>query len=278
MMAIALLALNFSSADYLFSHNSDHKACLEELQKMLPAASDNKEKAEVCWRLSRVYLMLGDALDDKEDKRSLYAKGIAAADEGIAANPACHQCYMWRSANRGRDCQTRSLAQQATVAGPIMADLEKIVDQLGQTGYSEAWEALSQVYIAHPLKSNDAGISYAYMAARTIPKNELRISTLMWLASLLYDRNDDASDREKTAKSNRDKFAATTKSNSVKYTFYEGTSTFPWQTNSSTQLSDRDEARAILRYAESIYNARTDKTVIDKRDYKELLKYKDKWN
>ena len=69
-MAIALLALNFSSADYLFSHNSDHKACLEELQKMLPAASDNKEKAEVCWRLSRVYLMLGDALDDKEDKRS----------------------------------------------------------------------------------------------------------------------------------------------------------------------------------------------------------------
>lgn len=278
ILAIALLALNFTNADYMFSHKADYKACLDELQTMLPAAADNKEKAEVCWRLSRVYLMLGDAADDKDAKRSLYAKGIAAADAGISANTSSYKCFMWRSANRGRDCQTRPLPQQAAASGQILDDLERILNQLGRTDYSEAWEALSQVYIAHPLKSDDAGISYAYRAALTIPKDELRLSTLMWLASLLYDRNDDADDREKDSKDNRDKFAAPAKTNTAKYAYYEGNASLPWLSSSSAQLSDREEAKAIIRYAESKYNACADKTPVDKQDYAELIKLKNKWN
>lgn len=278
ILAIALLALNFNNADYLFSHKADYKACLAELQTMLPAASDNKEKAEVCWRLARVYLMLGDAASDRDTKRSLYAEGISAANDGISADPSSYQCFMWRSANRGRDCQTRPLPQQAAASGQILDDLEQILDKLGRTGCSEAWEALSQVYIAHPLKSDDAGISYAYRAALTIPKDELRISTLMWLATVLYDRNDSAADRANTIKANKDKFAASAKTNTAKYAYYEGNATLPWLTSSSAQLSDREEAKAILRYAESKYNACADKTPIDKQDYSELTKLKNKWN
>ena len=276
-MAIALIALNFANADFLFSHKADYGACFEELQKMLPSASDNKETAEVCWRLARVCLMLGDAAKDRESKRNLYAQGIAAADQGIAANPSNHKCYMWRSANRGRDCQTRPLPQQAAAAGQILSDLEKILDQLGRTDYSEAWEALSQVYISHPLKPDDAGISYAYRAAMTIPKDELRLSTLIWLASLLHDRDDDVSERSKTVKSNRDKYSSAQKSNTTKYAYYEGNASVPWL-SSATQVSDKEEARAILRYAESKYNACTDKTPVDRNDYLELLKLKNKWN
>jgi hypothetical protein len=278
ILAIALLTLNFTSADNLFSHKADYKACLAELQTMLPAASDNNEKAEVCWRLARVYLLLGDAASDKETKQSLYAEGMAAANEGIAANPSSYQCYMWRSANRGRDCQMRPLPQQAAASSQILSDLEQILDRLGKTAYSEAWEALSQLYIAHPLKSDDAGISYAYRAALTIPKDEIRISTLMWLATVLYDRDDDADDRAKTIKANREKFAASAKSNTAKYAYYEGNATLPWLTSSSAQLSDREEARAILRYAESKYNAKVDKTPVDRQDYTELIKLKNKWN
>ena len=278
ILAIALLTLNFTSADNLFSHKADYKACLAELQTMLPAASDNNEKAEVCWRLARVYLLLGDAASDKETKQSLYAEGMAAANEGIAANPSSYQCYMWRSANRGRDCQMRPLPQQAAASSQILSDLEQILDRLGKTAYSEAWEALSQLYIAHPLKSDDAGISYAYRAALTIPKDEIRISTLMWLATVLYDRDDDADDRAKTIKANREKFAASAKSNTAKYAYYEGNATLPWLTSSSAQLSDREEARAILRYAESKYNAKADKTPVDRQDYTELIKLKNKWN
>lgn len=278
IMAIVLLALNFSNADYLFSHKADYKASLDELQKMLPAAADKKEKAEVCWRISRVFLMLGDAAEGKEAKRSLYAQGISAADQGIAADPSNYKCYMWRSANRGRDCQTRPLPQQAAASGQILSDLETILDKLGRTDYSEAWEALSQVYIPHPLKSDDAGISYAYMAALKIPNDEIRISTLIWLASLLYDRNKDAADREKIIKSNRDKFAAPAKSNTAKYAFIEGNARVPWLGSSSEVLSDREEARAIIRYAESKYNSRPDKTPVDRQDYTELTKLKDKWN
>lgn len=278
ILAIALLALNFTNADYMFSHKADYKACLAELQTMLPAASDNKEKAEVCWRLARVYLMLGDAAGDKEAKASLYAKGIDAANDGISANPANYKCFMWRSANRGRDCQMKPLPQQAAASGQILDDLEHIINQLGRTDYSEAWEALSQLYIAHPLKSDDAGISYAYRAAMTIPKDELRVSTLMWLASVLYDRNDGAQDREKAIKANREKFTASAKTNTAKYAYYEGNATLPWLTSSSAQLSDREEAKAILRYAESKYNACADKTPVDRQDYAELIKLKNKWN
>ena len=278
ILAIALLALNFSNADYLFSHKADYQACCDELQKMMPAASDNKDKAEVCWRLARVYLMLGDAAADKETKRSIYSKGIAYADQGIAADPSNEKCYMWRSANRGRDCQTRPLPQQAAASVQILSDLERILDQLGRKNYSEAWEALSQVYMAHPLKSDDAGISYAYMAALNIPKDELRISTLCYLASLLYDRDSDAADREKKANDNRSKFSSSTKSNTAKYAYFEGTSSVPWLASPSVQVSDRDEALAILRYAEAKYNACTDKTPVDRKDYSELIKLKNKWN
>lgn len=277
-MAIVLLALNFSNADYLFSHKADYKASLDELQKMLPAATDSKEKAEVYWRLARAYLMLGDAAEGKDAKRSLFAQGIAAADQGIAADPSNYKCYMWRSANRGRDCQTRPLPQQAAASSQILSDLETILDKLGRTDYSEAWEALSQVYIPHPLKSDDAGISYAYMAALKIPKDEIRISTLLWLANLLYDRNKDAADREKMIKSNREKYAAGAKSNTAKYAYFEGNASVPWLDSSQKVLSDREEARAIIRYAESKYNSRTEKTPVDRQDYMELVKIKNKWN
>lgn len=275
------LTLQFTNVDRVFVQKADYAACRDTLMEMLPQAAPGREKAEVLWRISRAWLMIGDNAPSKEEKRNCYAEGIKYADACIAEDPANPEGYLWHCGNIGRDCQTRSLMEQAAVVSKMSADLTTVLDKLGHTDNSQAWQALSAIYWAHPFKSSDAAINFARKAALTIPRGEMRIGTLTNLAELLYKRNWTAKRRASEAETDRSKFAATAKSNIDKYSYFDGASeemlAAPWNPVAYTALSDREEALAIAAYAQRIYRECSTHTPVDKNDLKILNNLLKQW-
>lgn len=275
------LTLQFANLDREFTVKADYAANRDALLAILPEATPGPEKAEVLWRLSRAWLMLGDGAATKEEKRNCYAEGIKYADACIAEDPANPEGYLWHCGNIGRDCQTRKLMEQAAVVPKMSADLTTVLDKLGRTDNSQAWQALSAIYWAHPFKSSDAAINFARKAALTIPKDELRIGTLTNLAEMLYKRNWSAKKRAYEAEANRSRFAAKGKSNIDRYAFFDGASeeklSAPWNPAGYTTLTDREEALAITAYAQRIYRDCKAPSPVDKSDIKTLNNILKQW-
>lgn len=266
-----LAALNFSHADATFISGTDFQACRKELLEMLPVAEDSKSKSQVLWRLARVQLMLGEKETTKEGRRTVFAEGVKYGEQAIAASPKDPDCYMWHSACVGRECQTHSLKDQAQAVPVMMRDLSMILETMGRTDYSAAWQALAEIYWNHPFKSNDEAINFTRKAISTIPSGELRLSAYILLAQMLIKRDAGPSKRTSIIKSNASK---TVKGNIGKFSCYDGIlgpGFKPvWSSKSISELSDAEEAEAILKYAENIYIKRNNKTVIDRTDYRTI--------
>lgn len=278
LLFILLASLQFTQVDKDLSDESKYAACKQTLVAMLPQATNQVEKAEVLWRLSRICLVMGEKETTKEGKRAVFGEGMKYAEEAIAANPKCADCYMWHSANVGRECQTHSLMDQAKAVPIMLEDLETILGKLGKTDYSAAWQALAEIYINHPFKSTDAGLNYARKAAMCIPKDEMRLITYSFLAENLYKRGWDASKRKETISSNGAKFAKSYKSVIDKYAYYDGTcGKAPWSAKELSQMSDREEAKAILNYAASLYNNSKERSSSDTAEYNKIKSLLSKW-
>ena len=276
-MFVAAILAGFVSVDRDFKYKCDYKANHDTLLVMLENTTDANDKAEVYWRLSRASLMMGAAEQTKAGKRAHFGKGKEYAELGLKLNPNSKECYMWHCANVGRECQTRSLMEQAKAVPAMTKDLTTMLDKLGHTDYSEAWQALSELYYNHPLKSDEAAINFARKAATCIPDNELRISTYINLAQLLHKRNWSAGKRADAADGNAGKFNRTVKSNIEKYSYFDGAkASMPWCSKPFTTLSDREEVIAIIDYAKGLFNANANPTPIDKQDYAALLEVEQK--
>lgn len=280
-LCILLLAvLNFGSVDRAFERES-YKACRDSLCVMLSQASGPHEKAEVLWRLSRVTLMLGEKESAKEVRRTVFAEGIRYADEAIAAEPANIQSYMWHCANTGRECQTHGIKEQAAAVPVMLRDLETILDRYGRTNFSEAWQALAEIFHEHPLKSNDKALNYARKAVATIPARELRLTTYLYLAELLYERNASASKRAAAIASDAAKYAVSGQSNTERMGYFVGSTgtggRAPWSEHPLASISDREEAVALVRYAMARYENASRRTKMDVRDYRTLSSLAEKW-
>lgn len=273
LMFIAAILAGFVSVDRDFKYKCNYQANRDTLLVMLADAQSGADRAEVYWRLSRASLMLGEQQKEKGAKRAHFAKGIEYAELGMKENPKSKECYMWHCANVGRDCQTRSLMEQAAAVPKMAKDLTEILDNQGNINYSEAWQALSEMYWHHPLKSDEAAINFARKAATCIPDNELRISTYTYLAQLLYKRNWSTSKRADAAEENADKFNKTVKSNIEKFSYFDGAkASMPWCNGPFANISDKEEAAAIINYAKGLYNnASAELTPVDKMDYKNLV-------
>ena len=76
ILFIASLVLNFTSVDREFKYDCNYQSNINTLEVMLEEASTAEQRAEVLWRLSRSYLMLGELEEDKEGKRIYFNKGI----------------------------------------------------------------------------------------------------------------------------------------------------------------------------------------------------------
>lgn len=263
-------------ADSLFYTGKDHARCESVLGDALSLAAPGKEKAEVLWRLSRTCFMMGENLTSKESKRSVYGKGMACAERAMKEDPSSPEPYMWHSANLGRDIQTRSLMEQASKLSSLTADLDMILINLGRTDFSAAWQAYSEIYHGHPFKSEDAAINFARKAAMCIPSGELRLSTYMYFADLLYKRNWSADKRRSEIVDNASKFKDKRKGLVERYESFDG-SLGPgfksaWSGSSSLgDISDREEAVMLVDYASALYHNTANPTQLDKADYEKLL-------
>lgn len=277
LFLIPLLALQFQSVDKAFQRGNDYPACEQTLLEMLPQAENAKERASVLWRLARVNYMIGEEQTDKMARRERFNQGMAYAEQGISANPRDPQCYMWHCANAGRECQTRPLMEQAKAVPAMTKDLTTILNRLDPR-MSEAWQALSEIYYHHPLKSNDTAINYARTAAAYIPKDELRVITYQYLANLLYERNWSADKRASQVSDHRSKLAKMGgAANTDRYALSDGMQmSYPWTSKALGAMSDREEARALAEYAAACYRAYSNPGPIDRQDYKALQQWMQK--
>lgn len=274
--ALAIL-ISFISVDRDFRYKCDYAANHDTLVVMLETAFPGKEKADVYWRLSRASLMLGEQQQTKEAKREHFNRGIEWAEKGMKEYSTSKECYMWHCANVGRKCQTYSIIDQAAAVPVMTKDLETILDKFGHTDYSEAWQALSELYYHHPFKSKESAINFARKAATSIPAGELRLSTYTYLAEILYDRGWNARKRVAAAAGNSMEFNKEYDSNIEKYSYFDGALTYmPWSVKPFAQMSDKEEAAAILSYAIGLYNSCKDLTPVDRKDYKTLVELSEK--
>ena len=265
---------DFRRADELFK-NASYRESLEALKAL--DAQTSKEKVALLWRLSRVNLLLGEEASGTDAKRAFYAEGIASAEEGIALDPSSVECHMWHSANVGRDCQTRDIMKQAGAVPTMMADLTTILEKIGADNCSEAWQALGEIYFNHPFKSTDAAINFGRKALSCIPAGELRLSTYTFLARMLLSRDRSAAKRcaeitdgakalqkEKGGIGRGSRFASQL-----------GADFKPaWSSKTLGEMSDKEEAEAIIKYAAELYKKAAVHYPTDDKDYKELISIK----
>lgn len=271
LFILPLLALQFTSVDREFRYATDYEPCRTHLEQMLPQAAPGPEKAQVLWRLSRVMVLLADQKTDKAEKRAIYDQGIRYAEEGIREDPDNEQCYMWHCANLGRKCMTHGLADQAKSVPTMQKDMVTILDKLGRTRCSEAWQGMAELYWRHPLKSKESAVNFARRAVYTIPSDDPRLSTCLFLAQLLEERGWSAEKRAAQATAHAQKFKMTTKSNIDKYACYDGSSDqMPWLKGAIGEVSDHEEAEALAQYALARYQACKEPSPMDKNDLRDV--------
>jgi hypothetical protein len=274
LMFLAAVVASFISVDRDFKYKCNYKENHDTLLVMLESAFPGSEKSDVLWRLSRVSLMLGEQEESKAAKRVWFKMGMEYAELGLKENSTSKENLMWHCANIGRDCQTRNIMEQAAAVPKMMKDLTAILDKYGNVDYSEAWQALAEIYYNHPMKSDDAAINFTRKAATCIPPDELRISTYTSLAQMLYKRNWSASKKQSAAAENVSLFKGENSSNIEKYSYFDGSRTYmPWSIKPFASMSDREEAAAIVSYATGLYNSCKQLTPLDKSDYKQLVEF-----
>lgn len=276
MNALTILlisALQFAQVDAMFGSASSFQKAYDTLTEMSTEADPGTEKAEVLWRLSKACLLIGQTKDAKELKREWFGRGIEYSLEGIKEDPKCAQCYMWHSANVGRECQTKPLKDQAASVAPMLHDHEMILEKLGKSECSESWQALSEVYVHHPFKSTDSGINFARKAAMTVPAGEVRVSTYAYLAGLLRERGWSAERRRTQMERNARDLAG--KSGVIERTALLdgslGAKYKPvWAPEALGEMSDAQEADYIIAWAKKRYESFKSPTQIDREDYRKL--------
>lgn len=273
-LVLAIISiLSFAEVDENFTYKCNYRECLMTLNTMLSECESPVDKAEVYWRLSRVSLMLGEEQTDKDEKIRHLESGIAFAELGKKSDPKNIQCHMWYCANVGRKCQTETLIEQAAAVPAMMDALGIILNEFNRTDCSEAWQALSEIYHHHPFKSDDSAINYARMAALNIPDDELRLSTYIYLAELLYKRGWSQPKRASQIQANMSRFTQTTKSNIEKYAYHDGSCpSLPWTESLISSISDKEEADAVLAYAKTKHDEADRHTPVDKKDFEILMK------
>lgn len=282
----ALVALDFTSVDDLYDAGTDYQKVYDTLQTMLKEAKNNDEKSEVLWRLSRVCVDLGDALDekDKSGKYARYDEGEQYALKSIEAKPN-YKAYLWKCANVGRYGQTKGVMDSLGKVKPMKADLKVITDDFKVLDSSEAWYTLAVLNDAVPgILGGDsvAAVSYMRIACETIPDKYVYGGTYKALAEMLYARNWSASKRAKEIASLQKKWDKETKSNFDKYAYYEGSKgadAVPvWSTRKLSAMSDREEALEVLKYAQKMYNSKSFKTDKDAEHYAEIQDLITQWS
>lgn len=282
----AFAALDFTEADALYLTDEHDQEVYDKLTVMLEQATTEEEKANVLWRLSRVCVDLGDAIDksDKKARFAIYEEGEQYAIDSIATYPT-PEGYLWKCSNIGRWGQTKGVFDSLAKAKPMVQDLEVMIDDLGCLDSSEAWYVLAVLYDSLPGKpisfgNSNAAISYGRIACDTIPRNVIYGGTYKQLAEMLWNRNWNAKKRASEISKMQKNWDKET-SNIEKYKYYEGANgaqAYPlWTKTALSSMTDRQEAVVILKYAQAVFEGRKTHTQADVDNNNEIAALLKEW-
>ena len=224
------------------------------LLSSLSQAGSKAEEAELCWRLARVYLNLGDQAEERKAAKgellALFEEGEKAADRALAADPGNALGYYWKSSNIGRWGQTKGILNSLAKAAPMKDLLEKTISL--KPDHADSYYVLGQLYEQLPglplsFGNKDYAVSLGRKAVdlqreqlRTGLEKEVRYDFFTELAKHLYGRNWNTEKRLKEQAKKKASFKA--KSDLLlKSFYYEGVVELK-------AVSDRQEAQELVRW------------------------------
>ncbi|MCF7933695.1 MAG: hypothetical protein K9M84_14250 [Spirochaetia bacterium] len=261
-MVFADVSEIFSQADQLYEDEAYTTgfALLEENESLF---SSKEEKAGYLWRMARFQLFIADDREregaSKSELLDLYDRGRDFAGDAVALFPSA-DAYYWKSSNVGKWGETKGILDSLAKAKPMRTDLLKVIDF--DPEYADAWYVFGRLYMLLPgwpisFGNGSYAVSFTRRSIDTYTGEDLKISYYQSLAETLWSR--DSSDGEL-----RKKFSSMASSYRKekdlfdKMKYYEGSlgESFRPEYSSMTigQMSDREEAVAILRWVIDAYD------------------------
>ena len=270
-------AFNPEYSDYLFYTLEDFDADSSYLDKAYESAKDDSERSQILWRQSRNSLSQGDLLDesDKDGRFAMYEESEKYAKASLEAkeNP---DAYHWLSSALGRWGQTKGVLESLSRADEMRSYELEAIDGMGYD-HTDAWYVLGVLYNQLPgwpisFGNDNWAISYMRRSLDTqIPGRGLFLTLYQELSNQLYDRNWNAKKRTTEINKMQKNYDGETVL-SEKMKFYEGAegaSKVPfYSTVALSEMSDRQEAVMLLRYADAVFQTKTDhlQSEIEKHD------------
>jgi hypothetical protein len=249
------------------------------LENALTQAADDAARADVYWRLSRATLNISDnGLTNKKitsaQALKLFEEGEGYADKAIKFAPTSPRGYYWKSSNMGLWGQTKGIFDSLGKAGPMNDNLRLALKQ--DRDYSDAFWVLGELFEklpGWPLSFGNVEYSVS-LGRKCIDLMEPQVAAgkvkgrsygpYLALANHLWARNWNAQRRQKIQADLKRQFNEK-KDYVEKQYFYEGTI-------SLKDISDREEAREILRFVISHLEADNNRTVGYENDLREARK------
>jgi tetratricopeptide (TPR) repeat protein len=221
------------------------------LERALDRTDNSRDRAEVLWRLSRVHLIIGDALRERDAPQdevlSTYETGEQYGQQAIEADPRNHLGYYWKASNVGRWGQTRGVLNSLFRAGEVRDLLAEAIRQ--EPDHGDSYYVLGQVYAKVPGLISFGNIEYAVSLARksvdlheearaSQSEEEPEYDFYIQLASHLKERGWSEGKRRREEDRLRREYRQA--GDVLERSFrYEGTVELP-------RMSDREEARRLL--------------------------------
>ena len=267
-LSMAFAAFNPEYSDYQYYNVQDFDADWAYLEEAIKSPANDQEKAEILWRMARTKLSITDDIPEessyKEARLAGYGEAEALAQQSVDLYET-PDGYHWLSSAIGRIGQVNGPLNSLAKAKPMLQLIEKAQNDFN-ADMSDSWYVLGILYSALPgsplsFGNNNYAISYLRRCLDTQDNvNRCNLTNYLELANQLYDRNWNASKRAKEFDKLQDKY----KKESVpteKMKFYEGrdgkNTTAFYLSTPLADISDRQEAVAILKYALSVYESRT---------------------
>jgi tetratricopeptide (TPR) repeat protein len=267
----------------LLDENGEFIAEKDLLLQSVAKTVNPKERAELYWRLSRVYFNIAEDNKskgmNKDDVLKNYKEAEQYADLAIQNDPGQPEGYFWKGSNIGSWGNTKGALEALSAVGPMKDHLEQAL--LRNAEHADSYYVLCTLYAQAPgwpisLGNADYAVSFGRKAVSLLEKDLAagiqsvpQYGYYTELARALWNRNWDINKRynEKTNKLKE----YTGKSNPLEKNFF-----FESQVNLK-QLSDRDEAREIIRWVVSEIEKIASKNYFQKKDLEAAKKLKNEW-
>jgi len=288
-LAVSLSAesTKIEEADKLHE-NVGYEAEILLLEDELAYAGSDNEKSEILWRMSRVTLAIADQMElDGASKNELLKEFQMAWDyaaKSIFLNSDNYNAYYWRASSIGSRGRTKGILDSLLQADDMKDDLERAVNS--NPTHGDSYHILGMLYGSVPGLISFGNKEYAVSLARKAIDNQdesdrpYNYSYYLELAKHLWSRKWNEGKRISKQKKERDRFASKS-SEMEKSWYYDGfvdlTNATVYSTGGIKNMSDREEAVAILNWVLPELDKLSNKKPDDYEYIEEVEKLLGKW-